>query len=253
MRVPWKSVVVQNIHHPVQLFLFRRAGSTPHLRVHLRKPVLSRPPQNVEVSSRLIPGRSRVTTSKAPSAGGVMSSHSRDTRSRVTTSARRDALRGRRRLHVNSFQGHPFACAHFSTSRCPPPAAKAHVNSFQGHPFACAHFSTSRCPPLAAPLHVNSFQGHPFACAHFSVSRVPCAAAVRLVLQSQGHPFARNHFNTSTCPPRAAPSHVVSFPGTSVCAKPLDRLLPAFARGFRARPRVLPRIGHRIFTRGRVA
>ena len=50
-------------------------------------------------------------------------------------------------------QGHPWARAHWRTSRCPFSAAHAHVSLFQGHPWARAHWRTVRCPFMAAYAH----------------------------------------------------------------------------------------------------
>ena len=52
-------------------------------------------------------------------------------------------------LHVRSSQGHPWARAHWRTSRCPFLAAYAHVVKHQGHSRARAHFRTARCLPPA--------------------------------------------------------------------------------------------------------
>ena len=47
----------------------------------------------------------------------------------------------------------------------------------QGHPWACAHWRTARCPFSAANVHVPKSQGHPWARAHCSTARFPCHAA----------------------------------------------------------------------------
>ena len=74
----------------------------------------------------------------------------------------------------------------------------------QGQPFACAHCSTSRCPPSAANLHVCSSHGQPSLRAHCSISRCPPSAACVHVPESHGQPFSRNTFNSSRCSPLAA-------------------------------------------------
>ena len=90
-------------------------------------------------------------------------------------------------------------------STCTAPSPKdTHCTQSQGHSFACAHCSTSRCPPSAASEHVYLSHGQPFARAHCSTSRCPPSAALAHVCSSHGQPFARNHFSTSSCPFAAA-------------------------------------------------
>lgn len=43
---------------------------------------------------------------------------------------------------------------HFTTSKCPAPAAASHARESHGQPLALHHTSTSKYPPLAAAMHV---------------------------------------------------------------------------------------------------
>ena len=79
--------------------------------------------------------------------------------------------------HTRLCHGQPCARAHFSTSRCPPPAASWHVAEFHGQSCSRAHRCTVRCPPAAASQHVCQFHGQSCARAHCSTARCPSQAA----------------------------------------------------------------------------
>ena len=109
--------------------------------------------------------RSRATTS-APQAAHYpppprTSSCPTGTRSHAPTAATRNAhlllpLRtSRLNDSLSSTGSRSRACAHCSTSRCPPITAYAHVFAFHGQPFSRNFFSSSSCPLLAAAAHTN--------------------------------------------------------------------------------------------------
>ena len=122
-------------------------------------------------------------------------------------------------------QGHPFSLAHFSTSKCPPPAA---ATACHLHPKGIhSPFTISTHPDVlhaAAALHVSHPKGihSPSPFQHIQMSSI--AAALQHVISSQGHPFSLAHFNTSKCPPSCSSTDMSLIPRASILPSPFQHI-----------------------------
>ena len=130
--------------------------------------------------------------------------------------------------------GQPFACAHCSTSSCPPSAASRHVYTFHLQPFARAHCRTSRCPPSTAAQHVPASNGQRPARNNFSFSSCPLLAAAlhRSSLRDRRPASCRR------CTARKYPSLTARFSSSSLNRSPVAATMSRVKRltaGRRAR------------------
>eukprot|EP00227_Mantoniella_beaufortii_P009311 CAMPEP_0197590376 /NCGR_PEP_ID=MMETSP1326-20131121/10986_1 /TAXON_ID=1155430 /ORGANISM="Genus nov. species nov., Strain RCC2288" /LENGTH=143 /DNA_ID=CAMNT_0043155403 /DNA_START=519 /DNA_END=947 /DNA_ORIENTATION=- len=71
---------------------------------------------------------------------------------------------------VDASHRHPCFRAHFSVSKCPPPAANEQVSASQGQCWLRTHFNAARCPTVARKEQILSFHSHRFAFAQASRS-----------------------------------------------------------------------------------